>query len=293
MGVHVLYGRCTSARFHVPTVRGVAVKYKNPPVVETVISVQFNPLADFGAGQLGAFWEELGPEWPFVTDAPAVDPVFERFEPATVWEQSAFVRLSSKVDVRLRIRNKTKDRMIQVQNGRFFYNWLGTPGTEYPSYDFVRPEFDEYWVKFREFVVARSDDNVIQPNQWEILYVNHIPCGTVWKEVSDIPGALTFLQAPNLTGLDVDPDGLGGEWRFEIKPEQGRLYVKLAMRNKADDNTTGLRLVMTLTARGPIGNGTASLGAGLELGHTAITTVFDRITSTRAQEFWGAQDANG
>jgi uncharacterized protein (TIGR04255 family) len=291
--VRVFCKHGTSARVHVPTVRGVTVKYKNPPVVETVISVQFNPLADFGAGQLGAFWQGLGPEWPYVTDAPAVDPVFERFEPATVWEQSAFVRLSSKVDVRLQIRNKKKDRMIQVQNGRFFYNWLGTPGTEYPSYDFVRPEFDEYWDRFREFVVARTDDKVIQPNQWEILYVNHIPCGTVWNDVSDIPGALTFLQSPNITDVNVNPDALGGEWRFEIRPQKGRLYLRLAMRNKTDGNTTGLRLVMTLIARGAVGDGARSLDEGLELGHTAITTVFDRITSTRAQEFWGVQDANG
>jgi uncharacterized protein (TIGR04255 family) len=62
------------------------VIYKNPPVVETVLSVQFNPLPNFGAGQLGAYWNELGAEWPNVTEAPGVEPEYERFERAPVWE---------------------------------------------------------------------------------------------------------------------------------------------------------------------------------------------------------------
>jgi len=265
------------------------VKYKNPPVVETVLSVQFNPLPNFGAGQLGSYWKELGVDWPNVADAPAVDPVFERFELAKTWEPAALnVKFSQQVDVRLQIRNVAKDRMIQVQNGRFFYNWLGTADVDYPSYQSVRPEFDEQWSKFREFVVSHSDESIVQPNQWEVLYVNHIPCGTVWEQLSDLPEVFTFLQLPPLSALDLGQRGIGGEWQFEISPRKGALYLKLAMDRK--DNTPNV--VMTLLTRGPIEEGASSLDEGLELGHKTITEAFDLLTSTRAKEFWGMQNGS-
>ncbi|MEX2315705.1 MAG: TIGR04255 family protein [Pirellulales bacterium] len=265
---------------------GAAVKYRNPPVVETVLSVQYKPLSKLGAGQLGAYWKELGADWPIVADVPAIDPTFERFEPANVWEPSAFVKLSSKMDVRLQIRNKSKDRMIQIQNGRFFYNWLGTPGSEYPSYDLVRPEFDEQWDKFCEFVASQTSENEVQPNLWEVLYVNHMPRGTVWNELSDLPRVLTFLRNPQIDGLNLTLDGIGGEWRFEIGSRRGRLYLKLGMTMKENDTPCA---VLTLTARGPIGSGTQSLDQGLETGHKTITDSFDRLTSKDAQKYWASE----
>jgi len=263
------------------------VKYKNPPVVETVLSVQFNPLTHFGAGQLGSYWKELEADWPYVTDAPAVDPVFEQFEAANLWEPATLgIKFSQQVDVRLQIRNAAKDRMIQIQNGRFFYNWLKNPDIEYPSYQAVRPEFDEQWDNFRTFVVSSSDENAVQPNQWEVLYVNHIPCKTVWKQLSDLPEALTFLQKSPLDALDLSPQSIAGEWRFEIPPRKGVLHLKLGMDTK--DNTSNV--VMTLLARGPIGEDTSSLDEGLELGHQTITRAFALLTSTHAQEYWGIKN---
>jgi len=270
------------------------VKYKNPPVVETVLSVQFNPLANFGAGQLGSYWKELGADWPDVTDTHAVEPVFERFKTARAWESAAFgVKFSQQVDVRLQVRNAAKDRMIQVQNGRFFYNWLGAADGTYPSYELVQPEFEEKWKKFREFVVSASEENSVQPNhvqpnhvqpnQWEVIYVNHIPRGTVWDQLSDLPGVLTFLKQPPLSAPNLSLKSVGGEWQFEIAPKKGALYLTVGMKEKNDV----ANVVMTLLARGPISENTSSLDEGFELGHQTITEAFDRLTSASAQEYWG------
>lgn len=268
---------------------GTAVKFDNPPVVETVLSVQFSPLASLGAGHLGAFWHQLGRDWPIVSDAPPVEPVFERFPRHAAWEPGTIgLRISEKADIRLQVRNASRDRMIQVQNGRFFYNWLGKEASEYPSYEKVRPEFEEHWEGFREFVLSQFDnspDAAVKPNQWEVIYVNHIPCGTVWHELSDISGVFTFLQEPPLDGLHLAADGIGGEWRFELVPEKGRLYVKLGMIKKGET----LHVVMTLTARGTVGEGT-SLVDGLDFGHQAIVDAFARLTSRQAQETWGVHN---
>jgi len=266
------------------------VKYRNPPVVETVLSVQFTPLANFGAGQLGFYWKELGADWPDVTDASVVDPVFERFdESARGWDPAAFgVKLTQQVDVRLQIRNVAKDRMIQVQNGRFIYNWLGDGDGNYPSYENVRPKFDEQWERFRRFVLSSSDENSVQPNQWEVIYVNHLPRGTVWKQLSDLPEVFTFLKQPPLGGLDLSLRSIAGEWQFEIAPQKGALYLKLGMDHRGNASN----VVMTLLARGPMSEDTCSLNEGFKLGHQTITEAFDRLTSANAKEYWGIINGN-
>jgi hypothetical protein len=41
------------------------VDYENPPVVKTVLGVQFEPLATFSNAHLGAFWKRLDADaWP-------------------------------------------------------------------------------------------------------------------------------------------------------------------------------------------------------------------------------------
>lgn len=178
--------------------------------------------------------------------------------------------------------------MIQVQNGRFLYNWLGEPDSEYPSYDFVRPEFDEHWNLFREFFTYQSDQYVIQPNQWEVVYVNHLPRGEVWNDLTDLPEALTFLKQPELENLKITQEHISGQWRFEISSQKGRLYLTLNM--KVNDKGVPC-VVMTFTARGPIVEKGMTLDDGLRIGHTTITSAFDRFTSEKAKQCWGVQYA--
>jgi len=250
-----------------------------------VLSVQFDPLEGLSAGYLGAFWKELGKDWPSPSDAPSVEPVFERFSEKSAWEPAALkFRVSQQIELRLQIFNANKDRMIQVQNDRFFYHWLGTSGNPYPSYKDTRPEFDEYWEKFRTFVLAsHSDSDVsIQLNQWEVIYVNHIPKGTVWKDKGKLDELFPFLGNTNLDVENLRMERIGGEWQFEILPQRGRLYVRLSETQKDNEPV----LVMTLTARGPI-DSEVSIDSGLDLGHELITRAFCTLTSSDAHQQWG------
>ena len=61
--------------------------FRKPPVVETVLGVQFDPIPGFSNAHLGAFWKRLlahensgsAGEWRTLTDAPPIEPTFERF----------------------------------------------------------------------------------------------------------------------------------------------------------------------------------------------------------------------
>ena len=268
-------------------------KFKNPPVVETILGVQYEPLRDLSSAHLGVFWKELkelDEQWCSVNDASPLEPEFESFGEDERWGTPGFrLKLSQEINFRLQIRNKDASRMIQVQNGRLHYNWLGHGGGDYPSYETVRPEFVDILDKFREFILSESNKE-FKPNQWELTYVNHLPKGSVWNEPGD--WRRLFPGSPSLTseGLPVRLESFGGEWHYEIEPQRGRLHVKLShgQRAKADQEKEEI-LVMTLTARGPINKDgkTMDLGCGLDLGHETIVNAFKGLTSKEAHDEWG------
>src|SRR5688572_20255768 len=116
--------------------------YKNPPVIETILGVQFEPLAAMRIGHLGKFWTHLGDDWPFEDDSPSLEPEFEQFSEADRFLRLALgFRVSQSPECRLRIRNRRRDRMIQVQNGRLILNWLKVKDANYPRYEVIRSEF--------------------------------------------------------------------------------------------------------------------------------------------------------
>jgi len=267
--------------------------FERPPVVETVLGVQFKPLSRFGNAHLGAFWKHLGGEWckllgkdwSQLSDAPTLEPRFERFEGTEAWAQlgSAF-RLTGDPSARLQIRSATGDAMIQLQNGRLHYNWLGKGGGDYPRYKNVRPQFDELLRGFKGFVSSEGLGELV-PNQWEITYVNHMPKGSVWSTPSDWASVLVGLPGVWAEPSAVRLESFGGAWHFQIDPQRGRLHVEIRhTRAGSAEGPEVLRL--TLTARGPASDDRA-LGEGLNLGREAIVTTFQEITSARAHEYWG------
>ena len=68
--------------------------YNDPPVVETVLGVQFDRLPGFKNAHLGAFWKTLNAaEWPVVQDAPPLAPQFERFDKSVRWAKGVQLQL--------------------------------------------------------------------------------------------------------------------------------------------------------------------------------------------------------
>ena len=264
--------------------------FERPPVVETVLGVQFEPLPKFRIAQLGAFWKRLGAAWPTVSDAPPLEPQFEQFGEAEAWSFPVLqFRIMKELNARIQIRNANGDRMIQLQNGRFHYNWFGAIGREYARYRTIKPEFDRIFAELQQFLADESLGKV-RTNQWEVTYVNQIPKGTVWSQPSD--WGTVFCRAALLRA---DPgetklESLSGEWHFEIPPRRGRLHVHL-QHGKAATADGPEVVTMTLTARGPAtgkeDSALAGLHEGLDLGHETIVRAFSDLTSSAAQKYWG------
>jgi uncharacterized protein (TIGR04255 family) len=263
--------------------------YDNPPVVETVLGVQFDRLPGFKNAHLGAFWKTLDSnEWPTVVDVPLLPFQFERFTEAPQWSKGLQLKLTQDPACRLQIRNKDNDRMIQVQNGRLHFNWLGKPGGGYPRYEKVRDGFEVALRQFSQFVGQESVGD-LQPNQWEVTYVNHIPKGTVWSTPNDWSFFKPLAGVPMLPGL-VQGESFSGEWHFVIPDERGRLHVQWRHGTQADAQEQEM-VVLTLTARGSVTD-PGKVFEEIDLGHDVVVRSFASLVSRTANDYWRLKNAN-
>jgi uncharacterized protein (TIGR04255 family) len=259
-------------------------KYQNPPVVETILSVQFEPIPKLRSAHLGAFWSVLGSDWPVTEDAPPLEPQFERFD-AKWAELGMRFKLSSLPQPRIQIRNAANDRMIQVQNGRFILNWLRVAGAPYPNYDAVRSDFRNCLEQFCDFLATDARLPLPTANQWEVTYLNHIPKGTVWNTPAewDFFRPLQTRDGSISAALEI----FSGEWQYVIPPQRGRLHVRWRHGEGKDQQEL---VELNLTARGPCNASSLSFDPileGLDLGHETIVRSFRELTSTAANDYWG------
>ena len=268
--------------------KGILPDYNRPPVVETILGVQFDRLPGFRNAHLGAFWKTLDiGEWPDVVDAPPLGSQFERFNDPPRWTKGIQFQLTQDPSCRLQIKNRDGDRMIQLQNSRLHFNWLGEGGGDYPRYEKVRDGFVRTLNRFVEFVAAEKLGD-FRPNQWEVTYLNHIPKGGVWKTPDKCEFFLPLRSVSNIEGV-VQGESFSGEWHFVIPDQRGRLHVNWQHGRTSKSGKEEL-IVLTFTARGQIATGEDALKEildGLNLGRETIVRSFKAFMSDEANKHWG------
>jgi uncharacterized protein (TIGR04255 family) len=265
--------------------------YDRPPVVEMVLGVQFNPLDLLTSAHLGAYWKALGSDWSNTSDATPIESQIELFSETGTWRQVGMQLRLKQPGIRLRIKNRAGDRMLQLQNGRMHFNWLGESGKLYPHFDTVFAEFWNQYDRFRCFLAGESLGE-FSPNQWEITYVNHIPRGTVWNTPADWSFFQLLNNTPDVSSM-VRFESFAGEWHFEIPERRGRIHIKWTHGSK--DKTGSQELIaLALTSRGPVAgpDEAEALKVGLHLGRATIVKTFRDLMSEDANTYWGLHDGN-
>jgi uncharacterized protein (TIGR04255 family) len=264
-------------------------KITNPPVVEFSLGVQFSRLADLKAAHLGRFWERLGPvEWPETTDEPPIPDQFESFEkPRWAATPTPKLRLATAPLVgRAQFRNASGERLVQLQPTRLHLNWLKTEKFK-PSYGDLIQEFLNVLDSLVEFVRV-SNLGALKINHWELTYVDAFFEGQDWASPSDWRNVLPGLFGPIFTdrhSIGLALDYRNAEWSFEIEPKRGRLHLAATTGKWAGDNRDAL--ILTTTARGPLGESTTSaVREGLDVGHRSAVDAFFSIVSPTMLEKW-------
>jgi uncharacterized protein (TIGR04255 family) len=184
--------------------------------------------------------------------------------------------------------NDTDDKVIQIQNTRFLYNWRKRESVS-PRFHDLYPQFISHLAGFRDFLGAASLADV-EPNQWEVTYINHINRGGLWRTPDDWYRIFPGLIPPPTSMPGTKLEREAGEVSFQLLPERGRLHLQFSSGRSTDDGSDVLAL--HLTARGPVkrDDPTLNLQSGMELGHHVLVDAFTSIASDSALKYWGKRD---
>lgn len=264
--------------------------FERPPVVEVVLSVQFEELAGFGTPQVGLLWQRYREQFPVTEQHPPLSTTLEVFGVKGVPEVALSVELVPTAPPRCWFLNDTRTELIQVQANRFIHNWRKV-GTEdqYPRFEHVRACFQRELGEFQAFV---QDEQLGHwtPNQCEVTYVNQIVAGEGWTEHGEIGNVLTVFQAKYSDTFLGLPENAKLDLRFILKGEGGepigRLHISAVPGYRRSDSAPVIRL--TLTARGrPSGDGVEGVLEFLNKGRETIVESFASITTPEMHRIWG------
>lgn len=266
-------------------------EFERPPVIEVVLSVQFERLEALRSPQLGYVWQAFRDRFPNTEEHPPIEPAFEQFGPkAGVRAGGLFELHSSFPSPRVWFLNAASTELVQIQSDRFIRNWRKQENSDqYPRYTFLRGEFAKDLERFQN-LVKREGWGQIEPNQCEVTYVNVIPAGSGWKAPGELGRVCTlFTPAYSDEGLGL-PDEAAINARYLISGEGdealGRLHIAIAPVVRTTDGSSAFRL--SLTARGrPAGEGTDAVLQFLDRGHEAIVRGFASVTTAEMHALWG------
>ncbi len=259
--------------------------FSNPPVAETVLSVQFDRLSAIRTAHFGLFWGELRDRFPETAEQVELPSVIERqpdqLQPSVGIQ---FEALEAPPSPRFWFVNKDGTELIQLQRDRFLKNWRKTGETDsYPRYERIRQGFDSDLECFLKFVTLNKLGTV-RVNQYEVSYVNHIVAGEGWKTHSEIERVFTCWRQPIATHPGQVQD-LAFRARYPIYNKDGifvgRLYATLQSATRLTDGTP--MFVFDLTARGQCVDGIDFF----DLGRECIVRSFAEFTTPTMHHIWG------
>lgn len=258
--------------------------WKRPPVIEVVVGVQFDALPALTNGHLGWFWGDMHAEFPNSDDVPPIPPVVEAFgdEVSIGFPALGFRRAAG--DSRLRMTSIDGTKMIQVQNGWLVANWTRKGETEYPGFTGVKSLFDEAMRRFAAFLEERNL-GVLKPNLWEVTYIDHLPAGTVWDTLADLPGIFPGLFGDGQCAHGAN-EAVDSTWAWRLSPHPGRLRLSVQSARTNSEPSQEILLVRSI-ARGPLGaDNVDSLDAALNFGRSSVVETFMGLASERAKRYW-------
>lgn len=259
--------------------------FDNPPVIETVLSAQFERLPALRSVHFGLFWGRIRDRFPESEEHPALAPVVEQAkEPVTQAVRLRFEAQESLSLQRIWFLNSDGTELVQIQNDRFIKNWRKHHDKEYPRYrKTLEPAFQR---DFGEFAAFLADENLgeMKVNQCEVTYVNHIVSGEGWDNWEEIDKVFTFWKQAPSGPYPGRAEDLAFRTRYPIlgprKEWIGRLHVDVHPAKRVADNKP--MYVMNLTARGMYGSGVEFF----DIGRKWVVKSFENLTTEHMHNIW-------
>ncbi len=261
--------------------------YDNPPVVETVLGVQFAPLDAFSIAHIGLYWQTIRGSYPKCETYPPLSPIIEEFGPRK--PQAEGLALGIEVGeplVRCWFMNQSENRLLQLQKDRFIQNWRKVKGDEiYPRYETLKPRFQAEWERLCRFL---EEENLGKPdvNQCEVTYVNHIEIGQGWQSYGEIQKVVACWSGQcSGENLLPEPETVRLNVSYLMPDKRGRLHIIMQPAIRRIDSREILQL--QLIARGrPASSRIEDILAWFDIGHEWIVSGFTDFTTREMHALW-------
>lgn len=256
--------------------------FDHPPVIETLLGVQFSPLAGFSMAHFGLYWSRVRAKYPVHEIKPPLAPLPEE-EQRPAASPTFGLQLVSEPEARCWLIDASQTQLVQIQRDRFIRNWRKVrDGDRYPRYESLRPSFIADWGHFVDFL-TQEGLRTPEINQCEVTYINHVEVGAGGEAFGQVERVVSLVTTGSQRFLP-EPEMLTLEARYPM-PKGGRLRVTMQPVVRRQDGKQVLQL--TLTARGR--PRAPELGASLEwfdLGHEWIVRGFTDLTTAAMHKIW-------
>lgn len=258
--------------------------YRNPPLNEVVLGIQFAPARGYQEIRAGEVWNLYKAEFPLVEELPPIAPMFETFgisRPSTIMNVGL---VTGPIHNRFWFLSPEKTELIQFQQDRFLHNWRKVVdlNNEYPRFDKMIVDFEREAQLLENYFNDLSPQNLLC-NQAEVSYINQID----FKKGEGRDKASDWFRFTNLGSAE--PDDFSIVVRRNLKNTSGVPTARLICEISTNFTPLGARIfVFTLTVRGaPEGTTVAAALDLLRVGREVIVTEFAAVTTDSAQEIWG------
>jgi uncharacterized protein (TIGR04255 family) len=253
--------------------------FENPPVVEVVMGVQFQPLNSLQVPHFGRFWETVRPKYSECTEKPPIVSQIEDLgRPGALKDSSLQISQVPPIP-RVWFECPSGEWLIQLQRDRFLHNWRSSgENPSYPRYPTVRDAFFTQWSNFRRFVADEKLGN-ISITQLDITYLNHI---APWNEDSDLGQVFPDFRWREGDRLLGKPEACNISCAFALPDNNSRLRATI---KPGIHQEKGSLLQFELTVRGLPADDDHE--GWFDSGRRWIVTAFADLTSGQWHEKWG------
>lgn len=258
--------------------------FKNPPLHEVVVGVQFSIPNGYQPIMAGNVWDLFRDNYPDVQEVQALAPSFETFGVSRQHSNAPQIGfITGGIHNRYWFLNKNGSKLIQFQQDRLLHNWrkVESDGEEYPRFESMITEF-QFELEKLEGYIASIQPQKLLINQCEVSYINHIKLGSdEHKHLSDWFNFLSFTLKPS--------DDFNANFREVIRDADDKPLGRLLIDAALGFLPSGEEIIaLSLSVRGaPTNTDIKTAVDFLKNGRELIGIKFAELTSEKAHLEWG------
>ena len=262
-------------------------EYKNPPINEVFIAIEFVPIVNWQSVYSGLYWASVKDSYPFTETHPPLPPSIE------IQDDNIFANMPPRIEFvsansnRIWLLSPDKTNLLQLQRDRFVVNWRQVVGDEaYPRFDqSVLPTFKTEFAKYKSFI-ENTVGGKVDVKSCELAYYNNLVMGVDWENIQDALSNFSYFRKPTGSGYLPSLETINMSGVFKIPNSKGRLGFNIAHALRPKDMKQIIQF--SLTARSNIEDSSdAGIARWLLNARECIVRCFTDLTTERAHERWG------